>query len=114
VAGFDVLYALQDLEFDRRAGLHSIPARYGEVTSLWISAALHLVMLILLASIPRIYPPGLGTPYWVGVAGCAVLLSYQHWIVRPGDLSRLDAAFFRANGLLAMWFLAAVALDFWL
>lgn len=114
VAGFDVLYALQDLEFDRQTGLHSIPARYGVVASLWISAILHLVMLILLATIPRVYPPGLGTPYWIGLLGCSALLAYQHWIVRPGDLSRLNAAFFQANGLLALWFLAAVALDFWL
>jgi 4-hydroxybenzoate polyprenyltransferase len=114
VAGFDVLYALQDLEFDRQTGLHSIPARYGVVASLWISAILHLVMLILLATIPRVYPPGLGAPYWIGLLGCSALLAYQHWIVRPGDLSRLNAAFFQANGLLALWFLAAVALDFWL
>lgn len=114
VAGFDILYALQDLEFDRRTGLHSIPARYGEVASLWISTILHVVMLALLATIPRVYPPGLGLPYWLGLLGCAALLAYQHRIVRPGDLSRLDAAFFRANGLLALWFLGAVALDFWL
>lgn len=114
VAGFDILYALQDLEFDRRTGLHSIPARYGEVASLWISTILHVVMLILLATIPRVYPPGLGLPYWLGLLGCAALLAYQHWIVRPGDLSRLDAAFFQTNGLLALWFLGAVALDFWL
>jgi 4-hydroxybenzoate polyprenyltransferase len=114
VAGFDILYALQDLEFDRQTGLHSIPARYGEVASLWLSAILHLVTLLLLATIPWVYPPGLGTPYWIGLFGCSALLAYQHWIVRPGDLSRLDAAFFQANGLLALWFLAAVALDFWL
>ena len=114
VAGFDVLYALQDLEFDRQTGLHSIPSRYGEVASLWISAILHIVMLVLLATIPRVYPPGLGLPYWIGLFGCSALLAYQHWIVRPGDLSRLNAAFFQTNGLLALWFLAAVALDFWL
>lgn len=111
VAGFDVLYALQDLEFDRRAGLRSIPARFGERAALWISAALHAGVLALLAALPFLYPPGLGAAYWVGVAGCAVLLAWQHWIVRPGDLSRLDAAFFLANGALAMWLFAATAAD---
>jgi 4-hydroxybenzoate polyprenyltransferase len=111
VAGFDVLYALQDEEFDRRSGLHSIPARFGVVPALWISVALHAVMLSLLALLPRSYPPGLGAAYWVGVAGCAALLGYQHSIVRPGDLSRLNAAFFTANGLLAGWLFAATAID---
>ena len=111
VAGFDVLYSLQDLEFDRRAGLHSIPARFGETGALWLSGALHLAMVTCLAALPGQYPPGLGLFYWLGVAGCGALLSYQHWIVRPGDLSRLDAAFFQANGLLAMWLFAATATD---
>lgn len=111
VAGFDVLYALQDQEFDRGHGLFSIPARFGVVGSLWISGALHAVMLILLALLPRIYPPGLGAWYWAGWAGCAALVSYQHWVVRPGDLSRLNAAFFTANGALSVWLFAATALD---
>jgi 4-hydroxybenzoate polyprenyltransferase len=111
VAGFDVLYALQDLEFDRRAGLHSIPVRWGETGALTVSALLHLGMLLLLAWLPAIYPPGLGTAYWVGLAGCVALLAYQHWVVRPGDLSRLNAAFFQANGLLAVWLFAATAVD---
>jgi len=114
VAGFDVLYALQDREFDLGAGLHSVPVRFGEVTALWISGLLHLGMLLLLALLPRVFPPGLGVGYWVGFAGCLVLLTYQHGIVRPGDLSRLDAAFFQANGLLASWLFLSTALDFWL
>ena len=111
VAGFDVLYALQDLDFDRRTGLHSIPVRWGETGALWASGILHLGMLGLLALLPRFYEPGLGWPYWVGVAGCVVLLGYQHWIVRPGELSRLNAAFFFANGLLATWLFLATAVD---
>jgi 4-hydroxybenzoate polyprenyltransferase len=114
VAGFDVLYALQDREFDRRAGLHSIPARFGVAASLWISGLLHVATLALLAALPFAYAPGLGTTYWVGVAGCAALLALQHALVRPGDLSRLDAAFFTANGLLSIWLLAAIAADLWL
>ena len=111
VAGFDVLYALQDLDFDRRAGLFSVPARFGTVPALWVSALLHALMLALLALLPRIYPPGLGAAFWLGWLGCLALLAYQHWIVRPGDLSRLNAAFFQANALLAVWLFAATALD---
>jgi 4-hydroxybenzoate polyprenyltransferase len=117
VAGFDVLYALQDLDFDRRRGLFSIPARFGVVPSLWISAGLHAGVLALLALLPRVYlpgspgSPGLGAWYWVGWAGCLALISFQHWIVRPGDLSRLNAAFFTANGTLSLWLFATTALD---
>ncbi|HEV7516135.1 MAG TPA: UbiA-like polyprenyltransferase [Thermoanaerobaculia bacterium] len=110
VAGFDVLYALQDVEFDRRTGLKSIPARFGVVGALWLSGGLHVAMLGLLALLPRLYP-GLGGGFWLGWAGCLGLLLYQHWVVRPGDLKRLDAAFFQANGLLSIWLFAATALD---
>ncbi|HEV2852366.1 MAG TPA: UbiA-like polyprenyltransferase [Thermoanaerobaculia bacterium] len=111
VAGFDVLYALQDVEFDRGAGLFSIPARFGVVGALWISAALHATTLTLLALLPRVYPPGLSFWYWIGWAGCLALIAYQHWVVRPGDLSRLNAAFFTANGVLSVWLFATTALD---
>ncbi len=114
VAGFDVLYALQDLDFDRKSGLHSIPAKLGETGALGVSGALHLGMLVLLVWLPRVYEPGLGAAYWVGVAGCAALLGYQHWVVRPGELSRLNAAFFFANGLLATWLFVATAVDLFL
>jgi 4-hydroxybenzoate polyprenyltransferase len=110
VAGFDVLYALQDEDFDRRSSLHSIPARIGTVPSLWVSGLLHVAMLALLAMLPRVYG-GLGAGFWVGFAGCIVLLSYQHAIVRPRDLSRLNAAFFTANGVLSLWLFAAIAVD---
>ncbi|HYL05872.1 MAG TPA: UbiA-like polyprenyltransferase [Thermoanaerobaculia bacterium] len=116
VAGFDILYALQDLDFDRRAGLFSVPARFGVRGALWISALLHASMLALLAWLPRLYQPpgapgapGLGPAYWVGWAGCLALISYQHGVVRPGDLSRLDAAFFQANGALSVWLFGATA-----
>ena len=111
VAGFDVLYALQDLEFDRHRGLHSIPSRFGKRGALWISALFHFGMLVPLALLPTLYGPGLSTAYWIGVAGCAALLAYQHLIVRPGDLSRLDAAFFQANGMLGVWLFGAAAVD---
>jgi 4-hydroxybenzoate polyprenyltransferase len=111
VAGFDILYALQDVDFDRRSGLHSIPARLGVRGALVVSALLHAGTLALLALLPRVYEPGLGVAYWVGVAGCAALLAWQHAVVRPGDLSRLDAAFFTANGVLAVWLFVATAVD---
>jgi len=114
VAGFDVLYALQDEAFDRRRGLHSLPARFGTLPALWISAFLHAATLALLALLPGAYEPGLGFLYGIGWVGCLVLLTYQHIIVRPRDLSRLDAAFFTANGALAVWLFAATAADLWL
>jgi 4-hydroxybenzoate polyprenyltransferase len=111
VAGFDLLYALQDVRFDRDHGLHSIPARFGVTATLALSAALHALMLGALAALPLLYAGPLGPGFAVGVAGCAVLIAYQHWVVRPGDLSRLDAAFFQANGALAVWLFAATAVD---
>jgi len=111
VAGFDILYALQDMDFDRRSGLHSIPASIGVGPSLWVSGLFHVGMLALLAALPRIYPPGLGWGYWLGLAGCAALLVYQHSVLRPGDLSRLNAAFFTANAMLSAWLFAATAAD---
>ncbi|MBP9145630.1 MAG: putative 4-hydroxybenzoate polyprenyltransferase [Thermoanaerobaculia bacterium] len=114
VAGFDILYALQDEAFDRARGLASIPARFGAVRALALSAGLHVATLGFLAALPFVYPPGLGWIYWTGVAGCVLLLAYQHAIVRPGDLSRLNAAFFTANGVLALWLLATTATDVFL
>jgi 4-hydroxybenzoate polyprenyltransferase len=111
-AGFDILYALQDLDFDRRARLFSVPARFGVRRALWLSALLHGAMLGMLAYLPACYSAagaGLGAAYWVGWAGCLALISYQHWVVRPGDLSRLGAAFFQANGALSVWLFAATA-----
>lgn len=110
VAGFDILYALQDVDFDRRSHLHSIPARFGVVGALWISAFLHLALLAVLAVLPRL-EPRLGAAYWIGWAGCALLLAFQHWVVRPDDLSRLNAAFFTANGALSVWLFVLTAVD---
>lgn len=111
VAGFDVLYSLQDEAFDRARGLFSVPARFGTTGALWISGALHLATLAGLAALPFVYPPGLGAIYWAGVGACALLLAYQHAIVRPGNLTRLNAAFFTANGVLSIALFAATALD---
>jgi 4-hydroxybenzoate polyprenyltransferase len=115
VAGFDVLYALQDLDFDRRRGLFSVPARFGVGAALAVSALCHAATLVLLAVLPRLYRPAsgaaLGLAFSVGWLGCLALVVYQHWVVRPGDLSRLNAAFFQANAALAVWIFAAAAVD---
>lgn len=112
IAGFDVLYALADRDFDRTAGLHSIPARVGVTGALAISAALHVVTvgaLIALAPIAR-----LGGPYLVGVGIMAALLIWEHAIVRPTDLSRVNIAFFNLNGYVSIVFLAATLADLFL
>ena len=109
IAGFDVLYALSDRDFDRTAGIHSIPARFGVASALAISAALHLVTagaLLALASLAH-----LGIPYLAGVAIVIALLVYEHAIVRPTDLSRLDVAFFNLNGYVSVVFFVATLVD---
>ena len=111
VAGFDLIYACQDDEFDRRAGLHSIPARFGRAVALRLSSALHLgtvVTLVLLGGVAE-----LSWPYWVGVTLVAGLLLFEHRIVSPTDLSRVDAAFFTLNGCVSLVLCAAVALHYW-
>ncbi|MDB4980450.1 MAG: putative menaquinone biosynthesis polyprenyltransferase [Myxococcales bacterium] len=109
IAGFDVLYALSDRDFDRGAGLHSIPAKFGVTGALAISAGLHAIALgALLALAPT---AALGLPYLVGVAVVAALLVYEHSILRPRDLSRLDAAFFTLNGYVSVAFFAATLID---
>jgi 4-hydroxybenzoate polyprenyltransferase len=109
IAGFDILYALSDREFDRNAGLHSIPARVGVAGALVLSALLHLVTvaaLLVLASVAH-----LGGPYLAGVAAVIALLAYEHAIVRPSDLSRLDVAFFNLNGYVSVAFFVATLVD---
>ncbi|HWI40307.1 MAG TPA: 4-hydroxybenzoate octaprenyltransferase [Verrucomicrobiae bacterium] len=100
VAGFDILYALQDLEFDRQAGLHSIPVRLGVWGSLWTARVFHLLMLLFLMLVYLLLP--LGPLYLAGVAVVAGMLFYEHWLLRGADLSRLDAAFFTMNGYVSV------------
>jgi len=102
VAGFDVLYALQDVDFDRSAGLHSIPRRFGVERALLIARAMHIVVVLLLSALAWIF--GLPWPAWAGIAVVAALLAYEHSLVKPGDLSRLDAAFFTINGYISILF----------
>ena len=109
VAGFDIFYSLYDLEHDRREGLHSWAARFGERGVFYGARAFHAGTIVLLAVVGA--GLGLGSLYWAGVAAVAVLLAYEHAIVRPGDLRRLDAAFFTVNGVISVVFFAFVALD---
>ncbi len=109
IAGFDILYALADRDFDRGAGLHSIPARFGVGGALVLSALLHLVTVGALLALTSV--AHLGAPYLVGVAVVIALLAYEHAIVRPGDLSRLDVAFFNLNGYVSVAFFVATLVD---
>lgn len=104
VAGFDILYSLQDESFDREHRLHSIPVRFGVTGSLVLSALLHLVTLAGLLAV-HIHE-ALGPVHALGVALVAALLVYEHAIVRPGDLSRIDRAFFDLNGYISLAYLA--------
>jgi len=108
-AGFDVLYACQDYEFDREAGLHSIPRYFGISKSLWISRLFHLLMLLLLVSLVVVF--GLGKLAIAGVVTVALLLAYEHSLVSPQDLSKLNAAFFTMNGVISVVFFVFVAGD---
>lgn len=102
VAGFDILYSLQDLEFDRAHELRSVPAALGEGAAISVSRALHAAAVVSLALVG--VAAHVGWLYGVGVLVAAVILLYEHSLVRPGDLSKLDAAFFMMNGMLSITF----------
>jgi 4-hydroxybenzoate polyprenyltransferase len=105
--GFDILYALQDVDFDRSAALHSLPAAIGEWDAVRVARAFHVLTILGLAVVG--IAAGTGWLYAAGVGTAAALLLYEHSLVRPGDLSRLDAAFFTMNGVISVVFLAFVA-----
>lgn len=100
LAGFDVLYALQDIEFDRSHGLHSIPQRFGVEKTLLLARVFHGVTWTLLAVTGALF--SLGPLYWIGILIVAGLLLYEHTLVKPGDLSKLDMAFFNMNGYISI------------
>jgi 4-hydroxybenzoate polyprenyltransferase len=110
--GFDVLYACQDYEHDRAAGLHSLPQAVGIATAFRAARAMHLAALLALAWFAWLFKFGLAG--WLGIAAVGLLLAYEHAIVSPRDLRRLNAAFFTMNGVIAMVFLAFVSADLWL
>jgi 4-hydroxybenzoate polyprenyltransferase len=109
VGGFDVLYACQDIEFDRAYSLNSIPQALGVPRALMIARALHVLMLGLLLALVIVF--GLGKLAVIGVVAVALLLTYEHSLVSAGDLSKLNAAFFTMNGVIAVVFFAFVAAD---
>ncbi len=109
VGGFDVLYACQDYEFDHESGLHSVPRHFGIGAALWVARAFHLLMLGLLVSVVLAF--GLGKLALLGVLLVAALLTYEHSLVSARDLSKLNAAFFTMNGVIAIVFFCCVAAD---
>ncbi|HEY2893996.1 MAG TPA: UbiA-like polyprenyltransferase [Pirellulales bacterium] len=109
VAGFDIIYACQDAEFDRASGLFSVPARLGVPAALRVAAICHLGMVLLLAALPAVYP--LGWIYVSGVIAVAALLIYEHWLVRPDDLTRVNMAFFQVNAIVSIGLFLVASLD---
>jgi 4-hydroxybenzoate polyprenyltransferase len=112
VAGFDVLYALQDEQFDKAHGLYSIPSRLGTVGALWVSGLLHVVTVACLALVGITL--GRGIAYIIGTLLVAGILFYEHTLVRPNDLSKLDKAFFDLNGYISVAFFVCVLADHFL
>jgi 4-hydroxybenzoate polyprenyltransferase len=118
VAGFDIIYACQDAEFDRAAKLHSIPARLGVPMALRLAAISHLLMLAMLVALYQLASPPNGPLSWIylmGVGSVTILLAYEHWLVRPNDLTRVNQAFFNVNVLISIGLvvvlLAEIALE---
>jgi len=116
VAGFDIIYACQDVEFDTRTRLRSVPAWWGVAASLRIAAACHFGMLLFLYSLPLV--PALGGPaldwgwiYWTGIVAVTSLLCYEHWIIRPDDLTRVNTAFFHVNAVISIGLFVIGTLD---
>ena len=110
--GFDVLYACQDYEHDRAAGLHSLPQAAGLTAAFWAARAMHLAMMALLVWFGWLF--GFRLAGWLGIAAVGLLLAYEHALVSPRDLRRLNAAFFTMNGVIAMVFLGFVTADLWM
>jgi len=112
IAGFDLIYACQDVEVDRAQGLHSVPARFGVPAALALARVNHALTALALGLLGWL--AALGWPYWVGWAAVVALLAWEHALVSPRDLSRLDMAFFNVNGYIAVLVLAAVVAALWL
>ena len=108
-AGFDIIYACQDVNFDRKHGLHSIPAKIGIRWALWLSSALHVIAVLLLLGIPHLVE--LGLFYYIGVGIVVLIFIYEHAIVKPTDLSRVNLAFFTLNGMISLVLMALSIAD---
>jgi 4-hydroxybenzoate polyprenyltransferase len=109
VSGFDMIYACQDAEFDRAAGLYSIPRTLGIRRALWLAAACHALMIVPLVALGLVYP--LGVLYFVGVAAVAALLVYEHALVRSDDLTRVNVAFFQVNIVISLGLMVVSVVD---
>jgi len=109
VSGFDIIYACQDVEFDRSVGLRSIPKSFGVRRALGIAAACHALMIVPLVALGLVYP--LGPIYFLGVSAVAALLIYEHAVVRPEDLTRVNVAFFQVNVVISMGLLVVTVVD---
>jgi 4-hydroxybenzoate polyprenyltransferase len=109
IAGFDILYALFDLDIDREQRLHSIPSRFGVTAAFWIARVLHVATVALLVLAGTGLP--VGVAYWLGVAVVGVLLTYEHALVSPRDYHRLNLAFFTMNGAISLAFFGFVLVD---
>ncbi len=112
VAGFDIIYALQDIDADRRQGLYSLPAQWGKTTALRVAAAMHIASVILLAGIGLLEQLGLW--YWLGLLLFALLMVRQHVFVRTNHIAKVDAAFFTFNGTASVVFCCFVLLEFYM
>jgi 4-hydroxybenzoate polyprenyltransferase len=112
VAGFDMIYACLDVQFDRQANLHSVPARWGVPAALRLAAVCHALMILVLLTLPICCPQlSLGWLYWLGVTGVAALLAVEHLLVRPDDLTRVNIAFFNVNAVVSIGLLVVGAID---
>jgi 4-hydroxybenzoate polyprenyltransferase len=109
VSGFDIIYACQDVDFDRTVGLQSVPKTFGVRRALWIAAACHAFMIVPLVGLGLVYP--LGPIYFVGVAAVAALLIYEHALVRPDNLTRVNLAFFQVNVVISIGLLVVAVVD---
>lgn len=114
VAGFDMIYACQDYDFDAAKQLNSIPVLLGVAGALRLAAICHAVMIGLLVALPLVgrgFSLGLGWIYWLSVVGVAILLVYEHWLVRPDDLQRVNVAFFNVNAVVSIGLFLAATID---
>jgi len=109
IGGFDLIYACQDAEVDRRIGVRSVPARYGVAFALNLSIVAHVVTFALFIWFGALV--GLGWPWWVGLVLTAAAFAYEHAIVKPNDLSRVNRAFFTANGFVGIVLLVFAVVD---
>lgn len=109
IAGFDVIYACMDVEFDRGQGIHSIPADFGLGPGLWATRVLHLISVVLLAGVGLVV--GAGPVYFAGVLVCSILLFYENWVVRRRDLTKVGLAFMTMNGIISVVFCLFTTVD---